>query len=63
VHYSYQLLILTAITFLVHIHLQHLGVRDVLVGCQKEHHIALLILDGHNVEQTPEGGTCNVFLL
>jgi len=55
--------ILTAITFLIHIHLQHLGVRDVLVGGQKEHHIPLFVLDGHDVEQAPKWGTCNEFSL
>lgn len=34
-----------------------LVVRDVLVGDQEENHLALLILDGHDIQQTPEFGT------
>lgn len=31
-----------------------LGLCDVLVGDQEQHHLPLLILDGHYVQQTPE---------
>lgn len=54
---TFAIRLLTAITFLVHIHLEHLGVRDVLVRGQEQHHIALLILNGHNIKQTPKWST------
>ena len=31
--------------------------RDVLVRREKQHHFTFLVLDGHNVQQTPEGTT------
>jgi len=31
--------------------------RDVLVRRQKQHHFSFLVLDRHNVQQTPEGTT------
>lgn len=30
--------------------------RDVLVGAEEQNHLVLLVLDGHNIEQAPEGG-------
>ena len=36
-----------------------LVVRDVLVANQEENHLTLLILNGHNIQQTPELGTCS----
>lgn len=35
------------------------GVGDVLEREEEENHFALLVLDGHDVQQTPEGHTCS----
>ena len=34
------------------------GVVDVLEGEEKQHHLPLLVLDGHDVQQAPEGRAC-----
>lgn len=44
----------TTVTLVRHRHLCHLALGDVLVGREEQHHIALLVLDRHNIQQTPE---------
>lgn len=54
-----QLISLTTIAFApANRDLCHFGVGDVLVGGEEQHHLPLLVLDRHNVQQTPERGTC-----
>lgn len=46
---------LTAVVNFALGHLRHLGMSDVLVGRQEEDDLPLLIFDGNDVQQAPEG--------
>lgn len=55
-----QLTVLAVLVLVVRgLRLLHLGVRDVLVAGEEQHHLTLLVLDGHDVQQAPEAGPCN----
>lgn len=50
---------LTVLISRVEADLLYLGVGDVLVGGEEKHHLPLLVLDGHDVQEAPERRTWN----
>jgi hypothetical protein len=50
---------LTTVVQLTYLQLRHLCVCDVFVRGKEQHYFSLLILDGDDVQQTPERRSCN----